>query len=379
MLGQSVNPVCSPARSTWFTGRMPVETGVYTNDRPILAGMPTMGHWFRERGYETVYCGKWHLPEGWYVDEAKGFRALPAGCGQGSLADAMIANTLGAWIRNRRRDSPFLAVAGFMNPHDICYWCIDPNALVPARLPFEVPPEALPDLPPNWNRIPEEPAKLAATRYRQFDEQRWRYYRYIYFRNVEMVDTQVGRLLDALEASGEAANTLVLFTSDHGEGGGRHSRVQKWHPYEESLRVPLVLSSPGRIPANRRDEDRLVSHLDILPTLCDYAEFDAPPGVHGASLRSPAEGRETAWRSYTVSEMQVVGRTVRTRDYKYVRFLDDPVEQFFDLRNDPWETRNLYRDPACAGRVADHRRMLEEWDRRMTYAPGAREAAQGIA
>ncbi len=360
----STNPVCSPARSSLFTGRMPVETGVISNNRAIHSSRVTLGDWFGRNGYDSVYCGKWHLPGG-YPDRIAGFRVLPARGGQGDLVDGVVARLCSDYLMERSRSRPFLLTASFMNPHDICYWAIRHRELVPPELPFPRLAGRLPGLPPNLRVRPAEPERLRRVGAPPFTDAQWRYYRYIYYRQVEVVDAQIGRLLDALESSGERDNTLVVFTSDHGEGGGRHGHVQKWYPYEEAVKVPLLVAWPGRIAAGVRDAEHLVSGLDVFSTFCDYAGIEPPPGVLGRSLRPLLEQRPTVWREFVAAEMQYVGRMVRTERFKYVRYRGDPVEQLFDMQADPWEMKNLYRDSAYADTLQAHRNLLDAWEKRM--------------
>ncbi len=356
----STNPVCSPARSSMITGRMPVETGVITNSRPIHPSVPNIGQWLAPRGYDTVYCGKWHLPGG-RPHQIPGFRVLPAGFGQGDLMDNSVARLSASFVANHDGRKPFLLVSSLLQPHDICYWAIMNRQLVPAQMPFDELAPPLPDLPPNNKSRPEAPTKLAQVRGPDFSDEQWRYYRYIYFRQVEMLDHDVGRILKALEQTGKAANTLVLFTSDHGEGGGRHAHVQKWYPYEEGVKVPLIASMPGRIKEGVLDTTHLVSGLDIVPTICDYAGVDAPPKMRGLSLRPLLEGQRVPWRDFVVTEHHITGRMLRTARFKYVRYDNDPVEQLFDMKVDPWEMTNLYKDPVYAATVRTHREQLGKW------------------
>jgi arylsulfatase A-like enzyme len=357
----STSPVCSPARSSMMTGRMPVETGVISNDRPIHESCPNMGQWFRPAGYETVYCGKWHLPGGYPV-AMPGFAVLPIGASQGDMSDEAVSRTCEAYLKSRTpNDKPFVFVASLLQPHDICYWAIKAKQLVPPQLPFPELAGSLPALPPNHNSFPKAPAQVANKRFRGFTDDQWRYYIYIYYRMVEMLDSDVGRILDALEDSGEADNTIVVYTSDHGEGRGRHQNVQKWHPYDESMKVPLIFSAPGRMPEGVQDSEHLVTGLDILSTMCDYAGIDPPPNARGLSLRPLLDGKAVEWREFVQADTNRVGRILRTNQYKYVWFPDDPVEQLFDMQVDPWETKNLYDDPKYADAMRDHRRLLKEW------------------
>jgi len=395
MESHSTSPVCSPARSSLFTGRMPVETGVVHNDLPIRQGMPNLGQWLGDRaGYETVYCGKWHIPQGYAFAGMAGFRALPTGAGQGALDDAWVARTCEAYLRNRgAKPEPFLLVASFMQPHDICYWMLAPDTLVPSELPFPALKDELPPLPPNHKSFPDGPPQVG-TGYPSFDtDLRWRYYLYCYYRMVEMLDGDVGRLLDALEQTGLAESTLVVFTADHGEGAGRHSNVQKWHPYDESMKVPMICSGVtslnfnlrhaashvGAADAGRRlkfkdvtpriDRTHLVSGLDVMSTLCDYAGIEPPPNARGLSLRPLLEGKPTEWRDHLVCDWKAEGKIVRTPQYKLVTYANEPKVQLFDMQQDPWEMTNLAGDPAMASIIEEHRKLLTEWNARMEPAP----------
>ncbi len=375
MESHSTNPVCSPARSSLLTGRMPVETGVTQNDIAIRDGLPNLGEWLHDRaGYETAYCGKWHLPGSIFMRGFRGFRPLPGGGGQGAVDDGWISRTCTAYLRGyarRQATAPFLLVASYLQPHDICYWMINPDSLVSDTLPFPRLASQLPPLPPNHRSRPSGPER-ARTPYTRFaQDEQWRYYLYCYDRMVEMLDHDVGSLLDALDDTGLADHTLVLFTADHGDGAARHGNVQKWHPYDESMKVPCICALPGRVGSGVRDATHLVSGLDVMSTCCDYAGIAPPPQARGLSLRPLLEGAKVDWRESLVCEWQRLGRIVRTPRYKFVTYAGDPVEQLFDLQTDPWETTSLAAEPRCAAVLRDHRRLLDEWNARLDVCPGA--------
>ena len=381
----STSPVCSPARSSLMTGRMPVETGVVSNSRPIHPSRPNLGQWFGEHGYDTVHCGKWHLPGG-TPTPADGFRLLPSRGGYGQLDDTVLSHTCEAYLRSGSKDRPFLLVASFLQPHDICYYGNHPGWRMPEGLPYEQIRELLPELPPNHKVRPRAPAALDRIKCDWYDDQQWRYYLYLYARMIEMLDADVGRLLEAVEDSPQAENTIVVFTSDHGDGRGRHSHVSKWYPYDEAAKVPLVASCPGRVAPDLRDAEHLVCGLDVMPTFCDYAGIKPPEGVGGRSLRPLLEGDSVTWREFVSSEHHITGRMVRSGQFKYVRYRNDPVEQLFDMKSDPWETRNLYDDSRYADVLADHRRMLAEFQQgldpveptRRPLPSGRRRPAAGL-
>lgn len=360
-------PVCSPSRSSIMTARMPHETGVEVNGRPIRAGLPTMGEIFRDAGYRTVYGGKWHLPKSF--DGMTGFEKLIGGSGQGKDMDAPLANTCSTWLRAQPAE-PFLMVASFMNPHDICQWIREHKGTRP--YPINAP---LPPAPGSLGALPDEPDAMRHHRTAGYDlmsqavgiASEWRRddfrkYLHDYYRMVEAVDSEIGKVLAALRESGFEDRTLVLFASDHGEGMGAHRWVQKASFYEESVRVPFLAAGPGV----RRGEwsDALVSLTDILPTFCDYAGLPAPPDARGYSLRPVLLGGSMA-REFQFSELRYGdetrdGRMIRTRSWKYVIFrTGDRRGQLFDLERDPGETTNLIREGGQP--LAELRGALREW------------------
>ncbi len=383
MQSHSPNPICCPARSCLLTGRMSTETSVtvnglqelkefglppsavHSNHGEIIPSIPNMGQWFQQQGYETVYCGKWHLPNNWAPNEIPGFTVLPVGGGEGAIVDPSIARATSAYLQSRSGSDPFLFVSSLMQPHDICYFAIYDDALVPKNLPSSDLEKLLPPLPPNHRSRPSAPQILDRSIYTRFSELQWRFYLYNYYRQVEMLDATVGRILDALESSAHADNTILIFTSDHGEGAAHHQHVEKWYPYDEALKVPLVVSCPRRFESNYRDQHHLVTGVDIISTMCDYAGIPAPPHARGLSLRPLLERKNTEWREFVAAEVQVVGRVIRTPQYKYVRYKDDPVEQLFDMEADPGETQNLYADSRYASVIADHRKLLNDWESKL--------------
>jgi len=355
----STSPVCSPARGSIMTGLMPAETGVVANGVPIHKSRPNLGQWFGARGYETIYCGKWHLPGG-YQPNVPGFHTLPAGRAQGDLSDTAVSHACEAYLHNRPKDKPYLMVASFMQPHDICYWGNVRQRRMPKGLPFPQLRDQLPKLPPNNKSRPKAPKWLESRRVDDYSDEQWRYYLYIYARMVEMLDADVGRLLQAVEDSGQADNTVIVFTSDHGDGRGRHKHVSKWYAYDEAMKVPLVVSCPRRI-AKRVDRTHLVSGIDIMPTLCDYAGIEKPKPCTGKSLKPLLEGRDAKWRSHLVADFGPAGHIVRTGQYKYTTYKGDPVEQLFDMQADPWEMKNLCDNAEYAPVMAAHRKLLAEF------------------
>ena len=182
-----------------------------------------------------------------------------------------------------------------------------------------------------------------------FTDADWRQYRHAYYRLIEKVDAEIGRILAALQESGLAENTVVIFSSDHGDGLGAHRWNQKWALYEESVRVPFILKFGAHTSTGRVVTEPLVAaSLDLFPTVCDFAGVTPPPNLLGRSLRPFIEGNPDTWRDYVVTEtcfsdgLGTHGRMLRTPRYKYVVYSwGKHREQLFDLTTDPGETINL--------------------------------------
>lgn len=377
----SANPVCSPARSSIFTGRTSSETAVYVNGRPIRSDIPNLGQWFSQQtDYETFYAGKWHLPRT-YTKNIPGFKVINTGIGGfGYLCDTVMSRACEGFLRNRSKSKPFLLVASFMQPHDICEW-LRLNMENTGRLRYPELAAELPELPDNFEFDRNEPEDIRQRRLRnepakgKWYKEQWQYYRWSYYRNIEHLDSEVGRILQALEDGGYAKDTLIVLTSDHGEGMGHHQMVRKNSLYDESSKVPLIFSWPGHISKNKTDTTHLASGLDIMPTLCDYAGIKPPKNMRDSSLRSILEGKSVPANRYIVTEVSTnTGRMVRTPSFKYITYKDNPVEQFFDMRGDPGETKNLAKESRYALVLAEHRKMLREWERRLDVPPSVPNA-----
>ena len=169
--------------------------------------------------------------------------------------------------------------------------------------------------------------------------ERWRLHRWAYCRLTEMVDRQIGRVLDALRETGQEEDTVVIFSADHGDMDGSHRMEHKTVLYEEAARVPLIMSWKGVTHAGQVDRDHLVSNgLDLLPTICDYAGVVPPDDLEGVSLRTLVEGTPPGdWRERLHVESEF-GHMVAAGRYKYVLYDEGrDREQLVDLDSDPGE------------------------------------------
>ncbi len=360
------DPVCSPSRASIFTGRMPCETGVYTNGKSIRETIPNMGEWFQSQaGYQTIYAGKWHLP-GYTTPDVKGFEVLACGwTGPGATLDSSVSLACESWIRNKKDDSPFLMVASYIQPHDICEWLRINETSKGSR--YNEIKDELPLLPENFNFSFEESEMYKKARKSRepavgnWSEEHWRYYRWSYFRNVEMVDAEIGRLIKVINETGMRDDTIIVFSSDHGEGMGHHQTVRKSTTYDESAKVPLIISWPGKLKQRAVNNTELVSGYDIMPTLCDLTGIPMPEKQVGLSLKPVLEQSGKLDREFIAMEANNNNaQMIRTRQFKYAAF-NNGDEYLFDMQNDPGETVNLNKDNKFKEQLEHHRLLLKKW------------------
>jgi arylsulfatase A-like enzyme len=291
-----------------------------------------------------------------------------------------VARAAAAFLHREHRKPFFLGVS-LHNPHDICYWVMDKLAPGhPSRAELDTSVSTLPPLPQNHGRSPDEPEFIDMCRQRTYygqentftttwDELHWRRYLHAYYRMTERVDKACGIVLSALRSTGLERDTILVFTSDHGEGMAAHRWVVKLMFWEEVVAVPLIWRWPGRIPGGKANRSALASGVDVLPTLCDLAGISMRRAPHGASLGPVLRGRAESMRTSLFAQLapdtkdpSMQGRSVRSSRYKYVRFSKGAnPEMLFDLQKDPGETRNLAGDQAHSRLLAEHRKLLQEW------------------
>jgi len=376
------NPVCVPSRFSLMTGQMPSEINLRSNDDSHIMSIPDhithsgLGHIMKNAGYDVAYAGKQHLPK--MHAEDLGFDVITK-----DERDEL-ATTCADHIQ-QERDKPFFLVASFINPHDICYMAIREHAEVESskrilengktevatleealRLPEGATDAMLPPLPPNYEPQQDEPEIIQALLEQRpfkknarnnWSDRQWRLHRWAYCRLTERVDRQIGVVLDALRKSGKDRDTLIIFSSDHGDLDGAHRLEHKTAFYEEACRIPLLVRPAGGLPGGRVDRTHLVSNgLDLLPTLCDYAGAMVPDGRIGQSIRPLVEEQTPEfWRTHIPVESEF-GRMIISNNFKYMLYDEgENHEQLIDLQKDPGEMRNALSDPDLADIVQHHR------------------------
>jgi len=371
------NPLCMPMRASMMTGEYPHQTGITNNAGRVDPSKHVfMGRLFKDAGYDTGYFGKWHAA----LDEK---RKDIHGFDTADFKARQDAGPISAYLK-KRHDRPFFAVASFLGPHEICQWARkeavpggpigDPPPLAqrPPLRPNFMPPDNETDIMTHMRKSYQAHRLFPVGDYTDDD---WRRLIWGYYRLIERVDGLIGTVLQALRASGQQDNTLVVLLSDHGDCHGAHHWNQKTVFYDESARVPLIISWTGRTPPGT--SDILVNTgIDLIPTLCDFAGIRVPKPLPGQSLKQPALGRTPTWtRPYVVCQNHMVqcepvdgkkftphGRMLRSERYKYCVYSEGQRrESLVDMEKDPGEMKNLAQDAAHQSVLARHRQYLRQW------------------
>lgn len=377
-------PLCAPSRFSMLSGLWPSRIGAYDNGAEFPAGVPTMAHYLRLAGYHTVLCGKQHFvgPDMLHgFDERMTPELYPTDFSwtpslderrMDSNNDATGITKAGVCVRSvqldhdeavlyrarqalydhvRMRANPLFLVASFTHPHEPYYalqrfWDMYDDEGVPMP--------ATP-LAPERERSPHTQRMLAhhALLDESITPERVRTARHAYFANVSYVDHQIGALLETLEETGQADNTVIVITADHGDMLGEHGLWFKKHFFDDCVRVPLIVVAPEHLHASHIEAN--VSLVDLVPTFADLAGLDlesvqAEP-LSGTSLLSVA-AEATADTRAVFSEITSEGvpspmLMVKRGTFKLLTGGGVP-DQIFDLASDPHERKDRVGDPALA-------------------------------
>jgi len=367
-------PVCTPSRGSMLTGLHPLHHGAVANDIPIRPDIPSIGTILRDAGYRTGYIGKWHL------DGVPRDRFTPPGPRRLGFDDYWAAwnchhdyfngryfedtpeprsfegyepdgqTDLAIRFMERYRNDPFLLVLSWGPPHD-------PYGKVPDEFLKMYDPVRLtlrPNVAAGGN---EEGVRRTIASY---------------YAAITALDANLGRLLAALERLGLAETTAVLFTSDHGDMLWSQGYQKKQKPWEESIRVPLIIRAPGA-RGNGTACTRIVEFVDIYPTLTDLAGLKPPKGLEGRSLQPLLDNPLARWDGHAITQVlrpadkrlakPVMGRSIRTERWRYTDWAEgNSGVELYDHANDPMEFNNLALEPDPEARVVMQqlRKLLEQ-------------------
>jgi len=422
------NPVCSPSRASLFTGKYPSNHGLYANGVPLPAHQRMFTRTLADAGYDCGMIGKQHLApcDTWRTEPRRddGYRVFEWAHGPNHRA---LENDYHRWLRkthpaiyadvfpdkganenteysNRARtgtpidhvpaeahyshwvaeraidfldhdrsdEQPFCLIANFFDPHhsfgapqefrDL----IDADA-IPAPL---TKPGELDDKPAPHRAYSEKSYSGTAPGFQDYSAAQIKEIRAQYWAMIALVDHQVGRILATLDRTGMAGNTLVVFSSDHGEMLGNHRQLLKGPQlYDDLTRVPLIARWPGRIAPGTGIAD-LVQWIDLPATFLDAARCAPGAGVQGRSLLPLATGQVDDWRDWALCEYRYSGfptdplimtTMIRSGDWKLIVWHGEPAcgstrdGELYNLRDDPGELNNLYHRPD----YAQHRRRMK--------------------
>ncbi len=368
-------PVCAPARGMLMSGRWPSDTGVVNNLSELEPSSSSLAAIFAREGYQTCYIGKWHLHAGPPDTVDGNDRYIPPGPGRHGFERMSVwTETNRHWdsVRYEEETGEAVRTRGYnatLMTDEALQFLVERDTTRPffLFLSLNPPHPPLDDAPPDClalysdrslsvrQNVPEalaSGAKLVpAGAHRNqvtmtLQEQLGQYYAHI-----SAVDKEIGRLLSALEELDELANTLVVYSSDHGDMLGSHGRLRKGAFYRESAQVPLVLSWPGRIGSGQESE-MLVGLIDIFPTLLGLCGLPVPDSARGEDLATGILAKQKTGSRYVLHfstdqndpEFRAGNRGLRTKRHLY--FTNGIEEHLFDTLEDPFELRNLAADPS---------------------------------
>jgi len=356
-------PACNPSRASLMTGIRPWTSGVYVNPQPWRPAMPdavTLPQHFTRHGYHStgagkIFHGRYEDPASWehYAKKQGDPKPKPAVAkdphsraggivwGVLDVADEEMNDyhTASYAIKylEKDHDKPFFLACGIFRPH--MPWQVprkyyDMYPLDEIKLPY-VPPNDLSDLPKagvNMAKPQGDHATILKT-------DNWRYAVQAYLASITFADTQIGRVLNALESSSHKDNTIIVLWGDHGWHLGEKEHWRKFALWEEATRVPFFISAPGVTKPGTRC-DRTVDLMSVYPTLCELCELPVTDQLEGASLLPLLKKPNAEWSTPAITTHGRGNHAVRSEQYRYIRYADGS-EELYDHVADPQEFDNL--------------------------------------
>jgi arylsulfatase A-like enzyme len=381
-------PACNPSRAALLTGLRPSTTGVYHNDQPWRPAVPdavTLPAYLRGHGYLVwgggkIFHGGFPDAKAWHeyfqgknqfaakkiADEGIGGNMQwgPIDGGDEVMSDTQITD----WAikkLNQKHDRPFFLAVGYQKPH--LAWhapkkYFDMHPLAKVQLPKHLETD-LDDVPPLGVKM----AKPQGDHKKITEAKLWKNAVQAYLATTTYMDTQFGRLMDALEQSGHAENTIVILWSDHGWSHGQKQHWRKFSLWERDCRVVFMISAPKLTPQGVRCE-RTVNLMDIYPTVIDVCGLPAKKELEGHSLVTLLRDPKATWEHPSITTHGRNNHSIRNERWRYIRYRDG-TEELYDHDADPLEWRNLAKAP-------EHARVREELASRLPQvnAPDAESA-----
>jgi arylsulfatase A-like enzyme len=380
IMGSTIGAVCVCSRASLITGRHLYTAPRTPKESDGLALWPKV---FRDAGYKTFGTGKWHNGPWSYAQSfAHGASIFFGGMsdhlkvpvhdfdptGQypkekqyvgSKFSSELFSDAAVDFLKQHSGESPFFMYVSYTAPHD--------PRMAPKEYADRYPPDKI-ELPPNF--MPEHPFDNGEMRIRDEKLAPWprtpeiiREHIAAYYAMITHLDAQIGRVLQALDESGQASNTIIIFGGDNGLAVGQHGLLGKQNLYDPSVRVPLIFSGPG-IPVGER-LDSLVYLHDIFPTTCELVGLPIPETVESKSLVPLLSGEEEKPYDSILAAYSDVQRMVRDERWKLIRYPYVDRTQLFDMAVDPWEMHDLSGDPQHAARMEALMGELKAWQERV--------------
>jgi len=391
-------PLCGPSRTSMLSGVRPDTTRIWRNEIAVRDTMPeavTLPQLLRGQGWRATRIGKmyhmnvpgsvgtnkWDDPQSWdraisppgrEEQTAGDGRNVTPGHGAGNAfqwvafkgdgkdqADDAAAE-LAVETISGRGSRPFFLGLGFLRPHV--------PLIAPEKFFDLYPLDRMNPVSNPANDLDDVPRASEITITgrggdMKMNERDKREVLRAYYASISYMDSLVGRVTAELEKQRLLDRTTIVFWSDHGYHLGEHFRWQKRSLFEESSRVPLIVSAPGR-KGNGKSSRALVELVDVYPTVAELCGVAAPPHVEGQSMVPLLDRPDRAWKSAAFTQVSaqpdIEGRAARADRYRYIRWTgSEKGEELYDSRNDPREFANLAKNPAHAGALAEMRRTLD--------------------
>lgn len=388
-------PICVVSRAEMLSGMHGWENGVDGINNRFNDDVTFWGECLTEAGYETCYVGKWHTSgrpsqrgysevrglfsggggkwweegqtdwkgfpitgyRGWIFQSEDGREKYPdLGVGLTPDIDSKFADAAIEVIRERT-EKPWFVHVNFTAPHDPLFLPPGMEDLY-SEAEMELPGNFLPEHPfDHGNFSGRDESLMAFPRTEAATKDVLR----VYYAVISYLDLQVGRILSALEETGQRENTLVIFASDHGMGVGSHGLRGKQNMYEHTINVPLIVAGPGIEPNTKSFAE--VYLRDLYPTTCDFANAAIPESVTAKSFATVLRGKAASVRDETFGYFRDSQRMIRRDGWKLVIYPQVNEVQLFDLTEDPEEKVNLAASPEVAQLRRDLENRLQLWRR----------------
>lgn len=384
--------LCSPSRASILTGQFSHHHGVVDNQSPIADSVMFFPQYLQDAGYNTAFIGKWHMGhasseprkgfdhwisfrgQGKYYNPTLNINGEEKSYGDSTYITDLLTNLALDYLKERSQSGqPFFMYLSHKGVHSEFYPAKrhrhkydNKQVAYPPTMYPEKNPHYNYELVPDW--VKEQRYSWHGVDYMYHGAISFEEFYRNYCETLLAVDESIAQVLAYLEEEGMLENTYVFYMGDNGFSMGEHGLIDKRHAYEESMRVPLLLYGAEATGANAVDQ--MIQNIDIGPTILDMAGISTPSNMDGQSFLPLVKGDSIPWRNRIYYEyfwerpfpQTPTVHAVRTDQYKYIRYYGVwDINELYDLKNDPWEARNLIRDTTYAPLIKELNKDLFDW------------------